>query len=1328
MTSPHTDEFTTRFPDEIRMLMAMLRLSNLGGLAVAECSDLNLRARLIDYFRRRLEAEGIYVFSYEVSAKDTNLIRSLTELTDHARFKNLELTGKYKAIVIFVYGIEKFSTEQRDQFVRLLNFLRDRLTMIAQPIVIWGNSAFVTQLARNAPDFWSWKGHFFSFPSAPRPDPNGLTSTGDDTPPSTDQISPLHRYLRRVINDSDYAVWKELYLPLKATRANEALSPFPPRHTLTKNELRQLAPLFPHAEEYEANRIVFKKGDRGDKCYVIVSGEVEVSVPDALGNEMVVSKLGQGDFFGEVALIKRVPRTATVRTTKLSKFVTLTRRSLNLINHKAPDVLEILTDIAQRRLEARSQDSQDDVSPLRRFAMEGASLIRENPIDVRDLVAHDRRTVILGDAGGGKTTVLRRMMLDTAEYADHVLNHSRELIALPIFLKLNTLAPGKSIESIILEILRSYEIFEFESEADVIALLNGQGLGAGKVEVILFLMDGLNEMPFQDKTGQELNRFIRKYSRHRFILSCRAQDYTALYNFRTALLQRLGGQDIEVFLVNYLQAEQGRRVAREIYSDPQLEDLAQSPLALYMFAQIAKLSDEALPKNRGVLFEKFTDNLLERTDSEWWKVFGRSKSQVPLVLRKNALASLGLAMQEEEAWAFPRERWIDIISRELYLFREEATPGERVEVQYITAEDVHEEIKHSGLIRYADTRAWIEFAHHTYQEFFAALAQREQGYDIEPNLRNTEARRRWQGTIILLYGIAYDNEALYSKILGFDNDYARIWLGAQCLANSGEDITAALQRLERRLPFQQYFALLFSAGLASRQLGRYPDALTYLHMASEQNPGSAEVQYELGSLYRQVDQYERAIIHLEEAIRLRSDFVDAYNQLGITYHDQGKYVEALTVFKATTQLEPVNAHHYYNLGTVQKVLRDYASARESFRTALKLKPDYSEARIQLDLLEKALSTGVVRVLENIPILSKMTLEQSVLLANRIKVVEFQPGQIVFHMGEMGDTFYIIEAGEVEVLAPEMGQPPSAAPASPGQAGPGPITTPGPGGVINRLTVGEFFGEIALLRSVPRTATIRALKPTRLLAISRDDFDSVLQKYPSIAHGMAETSSLRLLRDRQIGRRVDLDRYYDPGYIAELTHQDEVTVVMGDIHGSTYLTNSIGPELMVAFLDEYLLRMSTIIVQAGGAMDKSLGDSVMGVFGNFPNRHSDDKVNSANSAILAALKMRQAYITLRDEWRRESPEFGQTGMGVGISTGKVKTGTVGPEATMVGPAVNMSSKLSKMAINGRTESEIYIDGRTLELTGDAFRTESLDFAYTKQKVGVELEAYRVIRPR
>jgi CRP-like cAMP-binding protein len=1302
MISPEADEFAARFPDEIRLMLATLRMSKLGGLMVAECDDLDLRARLLDYFRRRLDADNIYLFRYEVSTKDTNLVRSLTELTDHARFKNLELTGKYRAIVIFVYGTEKFNDEQRQKFITLLNFLRDRFTLIAQPIVIWGASGFVTQLARNAPDFWNWKGHFFSFNTAAPAAPNGAKEPAN----RHDNLPPLRRYLRRLLQDPDYAIWKDLYLPLKASRTVD-ITPFSPRHTLTLDELRQLAPLLPITRTFEANQTILKQGEKGDHCYVIVSGQVGILTPDALGNHVIVARLGKGDFFGEISLLKDIPRTATARTIIPTKVVEITPESLVLIRQKAPAVFGTLTKVAHRRLEARMQDPQEIVSPLRRFAMEGAILVPQTPRDVRELIMGDQHAVILGEAGAGKTTVLRRLMLDKANLAEHLLTTTQEPILLPIFIKLNTLTPGKTLEGLVRDHFKSYDIHELETDEAVQKLLQGQPPDDTPLKGICFLLDGLNEMHAHEKARPKLNQFILNNLHHQFILTCRTQDYTILRGFKAAMLHRLAGEDIEAFLVNYLRAERGRKVAREIYSDPQLEDLAQSPLALYMFAQIAKRDNEALPKNRGMLFEAFTNELLERTDSEWWKIFGRSKARSPLALRRGVLSRLGLAMQQQEVWTFPFTTWLELMAQALNAYRQQALPGEQKEIKYLAAQDIHEEIKHSGLLRYSNSRSKVEFAHQTYQEFFAALALSDQITSIESFLFSPEARRRWQGTVVLLYGIAHDKVELYSKILGQDNDYARIWLASQCLANSGENVAVSLNTLERSLPMAQQFALLFSVGLTCRQLGRYPEALTYLHMAVEENPASAEIQYELGSLYRQVDQYERAIIHLEEAIRLRSDFVDVYNQLGLTYYDQEKYVEALTVFKATTQLEPHNPYHYYNVGTVQKILRDYQAARESFRTALKLKPDYTQAKTQLDILEKALSTGVIQVLEKIPILSKMTLEQSILLANRIKVVEFQPGQIVFHMGEMGDTFYIIEMGEVEVLAPDMGKHPA--------------------GVINRLGPGNFFGEIALLRAVPRTATIRATKPARLLAISREDFDTVVQKYPSIAHRLAETSSLRLLRDRQIGRRVDLERYYDPGYIAELTSQNQVTVIMGDIHGSTFLTNAIGPELMVAFLDEYLLRMSTIIVQAGGAMDKSLGDSVMGVFGSRLDHQGDDTM-PAKSALLAALKMSEAYVALRDKWKRQSPEFAQTGMGIGISTGKVKTGTVGPETTMVGPAVNMSSKLSKMAIKGRTESEIYIDAPTRHLAGESFKTEPLDVSYTRKKVGVELEAYRVIDQR
>ena len=57
-----------------------------------------------------------------------------------------------------------------------------------------------------------------------------------------------------------------------------------------------------------AGEAVFHQGDPGDRFYVVVSGTAEV-----VGDGRPVASLGPGESFGEIALLRRVPRTATVR-------------------------------------------------------------------------------------------------------------------------------------------------------------------------------------------------------------------------------------------------------------------------------------------------------------------------------------------------------------------------------------------------------------------------------------------------------------------------------------------------------------------------------------------------------------------------------------------------------------------------------------------------------------------------------------------------------------------------------------------------------------------------------------------------------------------------------------------------------------------------------------------------------------------------------------------------------------------------------------------------------------------------------------------------------
>lgn len=101
------------------------------------------------------------------------------------------------------------------------------------------------------------------------------------------------------------------------------------------------------------------------------------------------------------------------------------------------------------------------------------------------------------------------------------------------------------------------------------------------------------------------------------------------------------------------------------------------------------------------------------------------------------------------------------------------------------------------------------------------------------------------------------------------------------------------------------------------------------------------------------------------------------------------------------------------------------------------------------------------------------------LARRVTPLDAPAGSVLIREGEPGDRFYALVGGEVEVTKA--------------------------GRLLARLGAGDYFGEIALLRDVPRTATVIALAPVRLLALERADFLEALTGYPQSAgaiHGVA----------------------------------------------------------------------------------------------------------------------------------------------------------------------------------------------------------------------------------
>jgi CRP-like cAMP-binding protein len=97
---------------------------------------------------------------------------------------------------------------------------------------------------------------------------------------------------------------------------------------LLPDELDMLAELC-QIKEYKGGEIVFHEGEVGNTLYVIVKGEVEVLRKDRSGNLKQLTALRDPDFFGEMSLIDKELRSATIRAAAETTLLVLTNENLH---------------------------------------------------------------------------------------------------------------------------------------------------------------------------------------------------------------------------------------------------------------------------------------------------------------------------------------------------------------------------------------------------------------------------------------------------------------------------------------------------------------------------------------------------------------------------------------------------------------------------------------------------------------------------------------------------------------------------------------------------------------------------------------------------------------------------------------------------------------------------------------------------------------------------------------------------------------------------------------------------------------------------------------
>ena len=133
-------------------------------------------------------------------------------------------------------------------------------------------------------------------------------------------------------------------------------------------------------------------------------------------------------------------------------------------------------------------------------------------------------------------------------------------------------------------------------------------------------------------------------------------------------------------------------------------------------------------------------------------------------------------------------------------------------------------------------------------------------------------------------------------------------------------------------------------------------------------------------------------------------------------------------------------------------------------------------------------------------------------------------------------------------------------------------------------------------------------------------------------------------------------------------QKEMTILFSDIRFFTTLSESMSPEENFNFLNSYLNKVSPLIRDNNGFIDKYIGDAIMALF----PQHAED-------ALIAAIEMQKSVIDYNLD--RAKVGYKPITIGIGLHLGKLMLGTVGEEkrmeGTVISDAVNLASRLESL---------------------------------------------------
>ena len=198
----------------------------------------------------------------------------------------------------------------------------------------------------------------------------------------------------------------------------------------------------------------------------------------------------------------------------------------------------------------------------------------------------------------------------------------------------------------------------------------------------------------------------------------------------------------------------------------------------------------------------------------------------------------------------------------------------------------------------------------------------------------------------------------------------------------------------------------------------------------------------------------------------------------------------------------------------------------------------------------------------------------------------------------------------------------------------------------------------------------------------------------------------------------MSRYMDPVIADQLMKKGEdflggksaeATVLFSDIRNFTTMSEELGPQGTVSFLNEYFSIMVDCIQKEDGMLDKFIGDAIMAAFG-MPIARGDEEDRAVRTAVSMMVELAK--------WNeiRKSMGMKPVDIGIGLNTGIVVSGNIGSpkrmDYTMIGDGVNLAARLESAC--KQYFAQIIISEFTYHKLKGTYRIREIDRVVVKGK--------------